>query len=135
MDIPDRVIIFDGVCNLCTRVVQFILKRDKKQRIRFASVQSSSGGNLLEEITGNRDMPTSVIYYRNGQTFYRSTAVLEILRDLDNGWPVLYVLKILPVYLRDALYRYIALRRYRLFGKSDTCYIPEKPYKHLFYND
>lgn len=134
-EFPERIVLFDGVCNLCTWAVQFILKRDDHEKFRYASAQSEKGKEILKAINGKDRMPTSVIYYKNGKTYYRSNAVLEVLKDLKKGWQLFYVFKIIPLFLRDGLYKWVAKRRYNLFGIMDQCYIPKKPVKHLFYDD
>ena len=135
MKFPERIILFDGVCNLCTWAVQFVLKRDIREKFRYASVQSAKGKEILKVINGKEDMPASVILYKNGKTYYRSNAVLEILKDLKKGWQLLYVFKVIPLFLRDGIYKWVAKRRYHLFGIKNECYVPQQPVKHLFYDD
>jgi predicted DCC family thiol-disulfide oxidoreductase YuxK len=134
-DMPDQILLFDGVCNLCTWAVKFVLKRDIHEKFRYASVQSAKGKEILKIINGNDNMPTSVIYYKKGKTFYRSDAVLEVLMDLKRGWHFFYIFKVIPLFLRDGIYKWVAKRRYNLFGIKDECYVPQQPVKHLFYDD
>lgn len=115
------VILFDGVCNLCTGSVRFVLARDSKRRFRFASLQSPAAERLL----GQRDNLESMVLVENGSVYRKSTAALRIARRLDGGWPLLAALLVVPRPLRDAVYDWIGRRRYRLFGKRDACWIPQ----------
>lgn len=118
---PDRpVILFDGVCNLCTGSVQFVIARDSRQRFRFASLQSPAAERLL----GRRDDLESVVLVQGGRTYRKSGAALRIARRLDGLWPLLSLLLLVPRPLRDAVYDAIGRRRYRLFGKRAACWAP-----------
>lgn len=120
------VILFDGVCNLCNRSVQFIIDRDRKGKFRFAAIQSEAGARLLAErghvaITGE---PDSVMLIDGATLSTHSDAALRIARRLDGAWPLLGALLIVPRVIRDAAYRVIARNRYRWFGRSETCRVP-----------
>jgi predicted DCC family thiol-disulfide oxidoreductase YuxK len=118
------VIIFDGICNLCCGWVQFLMRKDKKMKFRLAAIQSERGQHLLESFgLSNRDTET-VIYLKGSQYFRESSAVLEILDDLGGIWKVVRLLRFIPKSVRDGIYRYLAKRRYRLFGKRSTCLLP-----------
>jgi predicted DCC family thiol-disulfide oxidoreductase YuxK len=114
------VILFDGVCNLCTGSVQFVIERDSRKRFRFASLQSP----VAEQLLGRRDDLESVVLVENGEIYRKSTAALRIARRLDGLWPLLAVFLVLPRFLRDAVYDWIGRRRYRMFGKRDACWVP-----------
>ncbi len=114
------VILFDGVCNLCTGSVQFVIERDARKQFRFASLQSPVGERLL----GRREDLESVILLQNGRTYRKSGAALRIARRLDGLWPLLGVLLVIPGFLRDAVYDWIGRRRYRMFGKREVCWTP-----------
>lgn len=118
------IIFFDGVCNLCNGSVDFILKRDPKETFRFASLQSSIAKNLLKRESVDLNNMRTIILLNNGKVFYRSNAILEILRQLTAPWPVFYVFKLVPRFIRDGLYNLISKHRYSWFGKRDTCRIP-----------
>lgn len=126
------IILFDGVCNLCNASVQFILKRDSKAQFRFASLQSEFGKQklLLYEIDANKC--DSVIYIYKDKAFIKSTAALQIAKKLGGGWPLLYGLIIIPRFIRDWVYGFIAKNRYRWFGKKDSCMIPSPELKSRF---
>ena len=115
------VILFDGVCNLCTGSVRFVLARDSKRRFRFASLQSAAAERLL----GERDNLESMVLIEDGAVYRKSTAALRIARRLDGGWPLLAALLFVPRTLRDAVYDWVGRRRYRLFGKRDVCWTPQ----------
>lgn len=115
------VILFDGVCNLCTGSVQFVIERDSRKRFRFASLQSP----VAEKLLGRREDLESVILVQDGKTYRKSGAALRIARQLDGLWPALWVLLVIPRFLRDAVYDWIGRRRYRMFGKREVCWTPQ----------
>jgi len=115
------VILFDGVCNLCTGSVRFVIERDSRKQFRFASLQSP----VAERLLGRREDLESVILLQNGKTYRKSGAALRIARRLDGLWPLLAVLLVIPGFLRDAVYDWIGRRRYRMFGKRDVCWSPQ----------
>ena len=127
-----QVVFFDGVCNLCNNAVDFILKRDRNERFKFASLQSETAQNLLEEhLEATSDMTTMVLLKGN-KILTRSNAALEIARQLNGAWPIFYVFKIVPSFIRDAVYGWVSRNRYSWFGKRDTCRIPEPHEKARF---
>lgn len=118
------IILFDGVCNLCNGIVQFIIKRDPDAKFRFASLQSEFGKSQLVRFTLNPDSLHSIVVIDEGRAFERSDAALRIAKHLDGPWKTLTAFKILPRFIRDAFYNLIAAHRYRIFGKTDNCMIP-----------
>lgn len=118
------VIFFDGVCNLCTGSVQFIIKHDTAKHFRFASLQSGPGQKLLEHNHLSLTEFGSFILYEKGKIFTRSTAALRVTRKLNGLWPMLYAFIIIPPFIRNAVYDFIARNRYRWFGKKEVCWIP-----------
>lgn len=114
------IILFDGVCNLCTGSVRFVIARDARKQFRFASLQSAVAKRLL----GERDQLESVVLVDGGEVCRKSTAALRIARRLDGAWPLLAALLVIPRPLRDAVYDWIGRRRYRWFGKRDACFMP-----------
>ncbi|MCO5285378.1 MAG: DCC1-like thiol-disulfide oxidoreductase family protein [Chitinophagaceae bacterium] len=125
------VVLFDGVCNLCNGFVQFIIRRDKKDRFRFASLQSPEGQELLSEFPGNESLKT-IILIEDGRIYKRSTAALRVARRLPGFWPAFYGLIIIPAPLRDYMYNIVARNRYRWFGKKQECMIPTPELKAKF---
>lgn len=125
------IILFDGVCNLCSGAVQFILKRDRKKQFVFASLQSEVGKALLLKYKVNTRVET-IILLQSEKWFSQSEAALEIARNLSGGWPLLYAFKIVPRFVRDGIYDWISRNRYRFFGKKDACMIPSPEWKNRF---
>ena len=128
----NNIVLFDGVCNLCSGSVQFIIKRDVKGVFKFASLQSSFGQQQLDNFKIDKNLLHSIILLQGDKFFQRSDAALEISRQLSGAWPVLYIFKIIPRFLRDGIYNIIARNRYRLFGKMDACWIPTPELKERF---
>ncbi|HEX6846081.1 MAG TPA: thiol-disulfide oxidoreductase DCC family protein [Chitinophagaceae bacterium] len=125
------VILFDGVCNLCTGSVQFILKRDTTKEFLFASLQSNYGQELLKQFHLPTDVFNSFILYREGKIFTRSTAALKMFQQL-NGWKWVKIFWIVPKFFRDAVYNLVAQNRYRWFGKKEECWVPTPELKARF---
>ena len=132
MDEHQPVLLYDGICHLCNGLVRFVIRWDRKKTIRFASLQSDRGQSFLKD----REMPTddfdTLVYIKEGKYYVRSTAVLEVLKDMGGFWRVFYIFIILPTCLRDPVYRLVARLRYRLFGKSDQCTIPAPEIRERF---
>ncbi len=118
------LILFDGVCNVCSGSVLFTIKRDARSKLKFASLQSGFGAEQMKKFNLPTSSLNSVLFINKGQLYKKSNAALEIARHLDGMWPALYVFKIVPVFIRDFIYDWIARNRYRWFGKKDECMIP-----------
>lgn len=127
-----NIILFDGVCNLCSGSVQFILSRDPKGTFKFASLQSDYGQQQLKRLGLNPTQLHSIILLRGENFLQRSDAALEIAKHLNGAWRVFYVFKIFPPFIRDGIYNWIANNRYRFFGKKDSCWIPTPELKERF---
>tara|TARA_Y100000590_G_C15454982_1_gene914191 strand:- start:61 stop:447 length:387 start_codon:yes stop_codon:yes gene_type:complete len=125
-----NIIFFDGVCNLCDSFISFLVGLGLPQQMKIASLQGEKAKELLEE--KERRELSSVLYLREGRTWRESTAVLYILSDLKWYFFPLKAFLIIPSFLRDALYRYIAKNRYRWFGKRETCRMPTPAEKNHF---
>ncbi|WP_421384963.1 thiol-disulfide oxidoreductase DCC family protein [Bacillus salacetis] len=125
------IILFDGVCNLCNNIVQFVIKRDKDAYFQFASQQSPEGQALMEkyQIDPQTD---SFILIEKGRAYMKSTAALRVSRNLDGTWKVFYAGMVIPKGLRDPIYDYIARNRYKWFGKRDSCMLPGPDMKKRF---
>lgn len=126
------ILLFDGICNLCNASVQFILKRDPKEQFIFASLQSDAAKNILLQYNLKNYSLNSLVLIEEGQLFQKSTAVLKICRHLNWPWKLFYVFKLLPKFLRDKVYEFMAKRRYRWFGKKDSCVLMIPEYKNRF---
>ncbi|PTX43066.1 putative DCC family thiol-disulfide oxidoreductase YuxK [Christiangramia gaetbulicola] len=134
-DIPEnkKIVLFDGVCNLCNEAVQRIIKHDKKDVFRFASLQSELGKKLVEERGLDPEEIDSIILIEPGVAYYRkSTAALEISRDLSGGYSLLKNFLFIPEVFRDGIYDLIASNRYKWFGRKDQCMIPTPELKAKF---
>lgn len=128
-----KIILFDGVCNLCDGAVQFIIKHDKKDVFRYASLQSEIGKKLVAERGMDPEEIDSIMLIEPGVAYYRkSTAALEIARDLSGGYSLLKNFLLIPEIMRDGVYDFIANNRYRWFGKKEQCMIPTPELKAKF---
>ena len=125
------IVFFDGVCNLCNAAVRFIIQRDPKAYFRFASLQSEIAAKKLppdfREKAGD-----SIVLLEDGKFFWSSTAALRIARRLRAPWPLLYAGILIPRFLRNPIYGWIARNRYRWFGKKDACELPTPELKGRF---
>ena len=117
------IVLFDGLCNLCNGSVQFIIRHDKKNKFVFASLQSEVAQKLLNEIHVKYSQE-SIVLIKGNKHFEKSDAVLEIAKNLSGLWPMVYGLKIIPRFLRDVLYNWVAKNRYTWFGKRESCLAP-----------
>ena len=130
--LSNPVILFDGVCNLCTGSVQFVIKHDPKHQFRFASLQSEFGQQVLKEF----DLPSSelgsFILLEDGKIYTRSSGALRVTQKLNGGWPALYAFIIVPPFIRNGVYNWIAKNRYKWFGKKEECWIPTAELNSLF---
>jgi predicted DCC family thiol-disulfide oxidoreductase YuxK len=131
----DHVVFFDGVCNLCSESVQFIIKNDHKNVFKFSSLQSEFAQKTLvnkniTEISNSR----TIILLTNNNTFAKSDAVLRITRYLKFPFNLLYVFIIVPPFIRNAVYDFVSKNRYRWFGKKAECWIPDETLKYKFIN-
>lgn len=127
-----HILLFDGVCNLCNRLVQFTIKRDPKGKFKFASLQSDSGQSFLKQFGLPTDDFDSFVYVKGNQYFLKSSAALHVLKELGGLWKLFYFFIIIPRPIRDFVYNLIAKSRYKTFGKSDTCMIPTPELKQRF---
>lgn len=120
------VIVFDGVCLLCSRWVRFLLKHDRAERYRFASMQSDGGRALLLEHGLDPDSPLSFLLVDDGRGYTDTDAIARVLRGLQRRrWRWLGgAVRLMPRRLRDPAYRFVARHRYRIFGQSRSCFLP-----------
>lgn len=118
------VILFDGICNFCNSSVQFVLKRDKKKVFLFTPLQSEPGKKHMEQYGMPENELSSFVLIEKGKLFTRSTAALRVCRYLAGGWPLCYGFIIIPPFIRDGVYNWIARNRYKWFGVRQECMIP-----------
>lgn len=128
-----HTILFDGVCNFCDASINFIIDRDPRNTFVFAPLQSDSGRKVLNAYhVDAATQPDSIILIKNGKLFTKSSAALEIARELSGGWPILYAFKIVPAPIRDFLYDLVAKNRYKLMGCRESCRIPAPELQRKF---
>ena len=117
----ENILMFDGFCNLCRRLVNFIIERDKKAKFSFVSLQSASGQSLLKKFGLPTDDFDSVVYIRSDKYFLKSSAILHILKEMGGIWKLFFIFIIVPNFIRDFIYKIIAKTRYKIFGRHDSC--------------
>lgn len=118
------IILFDGVCNLCNRTIDFIIRTDKNDYFRFAPLQSEAGKSLLEKYQLSFQENESVVLIESGKAYRKSDAACRVMKHLPGIWKILSWGVIVPKPIRDGIYDYIAGHRYRWFGTSNTCRVP-----------
>lgn len=136
-DSANPILLYDGVCGLCSRLVQFVLKRDASGHFRFASLQSDFASRILRQHGFDPDdLDTVYLVEEPGEYLTaRSDAVISVLRKLGGFWRAAAVLlRALPKWMRDWGYNVIARNRYRIFGKHDSCFLPDKKFQDRFVN-
>jgi predicted DCC family thiol-disulfide oxidoreductase YuxK len=126
------IILFDGVCVLCSGSVRFVIARDPARHFRFASMQSPAGQAMLRELGLPLATWESAVLVENGVAYRKSAAILRIARHLSGLWPALAVCFLVPRLVRDWAYDAIARNRYRIFGRLDACMVPTPGLKALF---
>ncbi|MBO0960224.1 thiol-disulfide oxidoreductase DCC family protein [Neobacillus sp. MM2021_6] len=127
----ERIILFDGVCNLCDRSVQFIIKRDPQGKFKFAALQSEIGQELLKK-HGFKSNISSFVLIENGKVYVKSGAAIRVSKQLYGIWKMSTIFLVIPPFIRDKLYDVIAKNRYKWFGKKDSCLLPSPKWKNRF---
>ncbi len=127
----NNIVLFDGVCNLCNRSVDFIIRNEKTDELQFASLQSDVGKSITSK-SGFDEIPDSVMLYVDGKLLVRSDAVIAISTYLKRPYAYGKVFKYVPKGLRDSVYRLIAKNRYQWFGKKETCRVPSAEERERF---
>lgn len=128
-----KIILFDGVCNLCDNTVQFIIKHDKHDIFRFVALQSDLGEKIVSHIGLDRSKTDSIILYQPGHAYYyKADAAIKIANELGSIYSLLNVFSILPKWLTNKVYDYIARNRYKWYGKKDQCMMPTPEMKTKF---
>jgi predicted DCC family thiol-disulfide oxidoreductase YuxK len=126
------VVLFDGLCHLCSAVVQFAIPRDPRGRLRFAALQSATAERLLGRLPLAGPIPDSFVLIEDGQLRVRSSAALRLVRYLAMPWPLLTAFVLVPRPLRDWIYDAVARRRYRWFGTRSACFVPTPEIRDRF---
>jgi len=126
------LVLFDGVCNLCNGVVKFVIARDPNGRFQFGALQSSAARRVIAEHGAPDPLPDAIVLIEDGRLYTRSTAALRIARRLTFPWPLTAVFLAVPRPLRDWAYARFASRRYRWFGRRETCMVPSPELRARF---
>jgi predicted DCC family thiol-disulfide oxidoreductase YuxK len=134
MRVQDKydIVLFDGVCNLCNNAVDLIIRKDVKGKFKVGALQEPPGQSLLKMYAVNSDYLDSLLLVRGDKVFCKSRAALEITKKLSGMWPLLYIFIIIPSFIRNPIYDWIAKNRYRWYGKKDTCRLPSEEEKARF---
>lgn len=128
-----KIILFDGVCNLCDSSIQFIIKHDKKDIFRFVALQSEIGMEITKYIGVDTSKIDSILLYEPGNAYYyKAQAALKIAKELGGIYTVISWFGVLPKFLTNSVYDYIAKNRYKWYGKKDACMIPTPELKAKF---
>ena len=127
-----KVILFDGVCNLCNSSIIFVIKRDAKDIFRFAPLQEGAGMELISKFNIDTRKTDSIIFIENNKVYTKSTAALRVARHLKGLWPLLYFFIIIPPFIRNFFYDFVAKNRYKWYGKKESCMIPTPALKAKF---
>lgn len=128
----ELIIVFDGVCNLCESSVNFVMRRDKSRKFKFAPAQGQVGNKLQSQYNIKALDLETMILIKDGIAYTRSDAAIEVSKNLDGAWKGLVVMKIIPKILRDWAYTLIAKNRYKWFGQKDVCILPSLDIKSRF---
>ena len=129
-----KVILFDGVCNLCNSFVNFVIRNDKKEVFKFAPIQSDFGEIALKKHRINSKDTDSIILIDDDNYYIKSSAALYIAKELSGAYPLLFCFMIVPKFIRNWIYDLVAKNRYKWFGKKLSCMIPTPELKNKFYN-
>lgn len=127
-----KVVLFDGVCNLCNSSVNWLIDRDRSAQLKFSSLQSSYGQSVLNRYHIHGQQLETIIYLDEDKLYFRSEAILRILKQLGGIYALAFAFMLVPRFLRDGVYNLVAKYRYRWFGKRDACRIPEPDLKDRF---
>jgi len=128
------VVLFDGVCKLCNGSVNFVIRRDRKGRLKLAPLQSDYGRAVLKKHAMELNSMDSMMLLEGGRLTVKSTALIRISKYFGGAWPLCMIVLIIPRYIRDFIYDIIAKNRYRWFGKYDTCRLPDPKHEDRFYS-
>lgn len=120
---PD-IVVFDGVCNLCTRSVQFIVRHEAAPLLRFAPLQSPAGARLLQTFGFSPEDAKTFVLIANGRPYVKSDAAIRIAKRLRGAWKLVGLVRVIPPPVRNWIYDVVARNRYRWFGRTDACMVP-----------
>lgn len=126
------ILLYDGVCNLCSGAVKFVIKNDPKDRFYFASLQSETGKGIMRNHELDANEMDTFVFIKDDVVFIRSSAALHLFREMGFPWNLSYALILVPGQVRDAVYKFISRHRYKWFGKKDSCMVPDEKIKGRF---
>ena len=129
-----KVILFDGVCNLCNSFVNFVIRNDKKEVFKFAPIQSDFGEIALKKHRINSKDTDSIILIDNDNYYIKSSAALYIAKNLSGAYPLLFCFMLVPKFMRNWVYDFVAKNRYKWYGKKESCMIPTPELIDKFYS-
>jgi predicted DCC family thiol-disulfide oxidoreductase YuxK len=127
MNESQPIIFYDGLCGLCDKSVQFVLKHDKKKQFKFATLQSDFAYNTI-----GKPETDSFVLLDQGKIYMESTAALRTLKRLGGVWSLAAAFLVIPTFIRNAVYRFVARNRYKWFGKFDSCKVPDAATRSRF---
>lgn len=128
-----KIILFDGVCNLCDASVQFIIKNDKNDVFRFVAIQSELGQQIIKHLGIDTSKTDSIILYEPGVAYYfKAEAALRIAKELRSWHSIFYIFIHVPNFIKNGVYDFIAKNRYKWYGKKEACMIPTPELKAKF---
>ena len=125
------ILLFDGDCKFCSRWVNILIRNDKYDVFRFATLKHAAVEDLLQRL-GMQEVPSSVLLIYGNNIYSRSDVIIKTGLLLRGRWVALALLKIVPRFIRNAAYDFVARNRYKWFGRRESCYLPEKKYNHKF---
>lgn len=128
----EKIVLFDGVCNLCNSSVQFIIKHDMKGQFLFGSLQGNYGQETLRKLNMPTNEFNSFMLLEDGKLYTKSAGALRMLKHLGGAWSLLYAFIIVPKFIRDGVYNWVAKNRYKWFGKKEACWVPTPELKARF---
>jgi len=126
------IILFDGICNFCNSAVNFVIKRNSKSNIFFTPIQSEAGKAVLKKYNLKLSDLQSFIFIENGNIYKKSSGVLRVCKHLRRLWPLCYHFIIVPKFIRDGIYNWVAKNRYKWFGVLPNCMVPSPALKKRF---
>ena len=130
--IPENLILFDGVCNLCSALVQFVIRNDQAAKFRFATIQSEIGKEIFQSHGLDASDLQTFVFIADGRMFVRSDAAIEVVSRFGGGWRTFKIFRFVPRMVRDAIYSIIARNRYRWFGRKEVCMVPTADIRERF---
>lgn len=122
--VPDNLILFDGVCNLCSALVQFVIRHDREAKFRFAAIQSEIGRKIYQSHGLDPADLQTFVFIADGKVVLRSDAAIEVVSRFGGAWRIFAIFRLVPRVARDFVYSTIARNRYRWFGRKEVCMIP-----------